>query len=101
MSVVSEGHAAVVDSPLTKIKAQECVIQGTVSKCIAIGRTRRIALKENKEPVAAVRGDLRNGRLLLQGKVEKYTWRDEKGFLFGDATVEGTGKWGRKGSGVG
>jgi hypothetical protein len=96
VSVVSEGHAAVVDSPLTKNKAQECVIQGTVSKCIAIGRTRRIALKENKDPVAAVLGDLPNGRLLLQGKVEKYSWRDERGFLFGEATVEGTGKWGKK-----
>ena len=96
VSVVSEGHAAVVDSPLTKDKAQECVIQGTVSKCIAIGRTRRIALKENKDPVAAVLGDLPNGRLLMEGKVEKYSWRDEKGFLLGEATVEGTGKWGKK-----
>ena len=96
VSVVSGGHAAVVDSPLTKNKAQDAVIQGTVSKCLAIGKTRRIALKESRDPVAAVLGDLMNGRLLLEGKVAKYTWRDEKGFLFGEAVVEGTGRWENK-----
>jgi DUF917 family protein len=93
VSVVSGGHAAVVDSPLTKSKAKDCVIQGTISKCIAIGRARRLAVKENRDPVDAVMRELTNGRRLLKGKVEKYTWKDEKGFLFGEATVVGEGEW--------
>jgi len=92
-SVVSGGHVAVVDSPLTKTKAKDCVIQGTVSKCITIGRARRLAAKGNKDPVSAVLSQLTNGRLLLKGRVKKYTWRDEKGFLFGEATVVGEGRW--------
>lgn len=92
-SVVAGGHVAVVDSPLTKTKARDCVIPGTISKCIAIGRTRRLAAKENRDPVSAVLGQLANGRLLLKGKVKKYAWKDEKGFLFGEATVAGEGRW--------
>jgi DUF917 family protein len=92
-SVVAGGHVAVVDSPLTKTKARDCVIPGTISKCITIGRTRRLAARENKDPVSAVLGQLANGRLLLKGKVKKYAWRDERGFLFGEATVAGEGNW--------
>jgi hypothetical protein len=92
-SVVAGGHVAVVDSPLTKSKAEDCVIRGTVSKCVALGRTRRLAAEEGNDPVSAVLGELANGRLLMKGKVKKYAWRDEKGFLFGEATVVGHGGW--------
>lgn len=95
-SVVSGGHVAVVDSPITKTKANHCVIQGTISKCISLGRSRRLAAKENGDPVSAVLGQLANGRLLLKGKVKKYAWKDEKGFLFGEATVVGGGRWNGK-----
>jgi DUF917 family protein len=93
VSVVSGGHAAVVDSPLTKNKAQDCVIQGTISKSIAIGKAKRTALKEGNDPVPAIMKELENAHRLLKGKVEKYTWKDERGFLFGEATVSGSGEW--------
>ena len=92
-SVVAGGHVAVVDSPLTKRTARDCVIQGTISNCIQIGRTRRMAVEKGDDPVTALLGELANGRLLLKGKVVKYSWRDEKGFLFGEATVSGEGEW--------
>jgi len=92
-SVVAGGHVAVVDSPLTKSRAKDCIIRGTVSKCVALGRTRRFAVKEGKDPVSAVVGELANGRLLMRGKVKKYAWKDEKGFLFGEATVAGEDDW--------
>jgi len=93
VSVVAGGHVAVVDSALTVSAARDCVIQGTISKCIGIGRTRRTAIGKGEDSVAAVLDELENGRLLLKGKVKKYTWRDEKGFLFGDATVSGEAEW--------
>jgi uncharacterized protein len=92
-SVVAGGHVAVVDSPLTKSEAEVCVIRGTVSKCVAVGRARRLAAEKGKDPVSAVLGELANGRLLMKGKVKKYAWRDEKGFLFGEATVVGEDDW--------
>jgi len=93
VSVVAGGHVAVVDSALTMSAARDCVIQGTISKCIEIGRARRTANEEGEDPVAAVLDELEGGRLLLKGKVTKYTWRDEKGFLFGEATVSGEAEW--------
>ena len=93
VSVVAGGHVAVVDSALTMSAARECVIQGTISKCIRIGRTRRTATEKGEDPVAAILNDLEGGRLLLKGKVAKYTWRDDKGFLFGEATVSGEAEW--------
>jgi len=93
VSVVAGGHVAVVDSALTMSAARECVVQGTISKCIRIGRTRRMAIEKGEDPVAAVIDELEGGRLLLKGKVAKYTWKDEKGFLFGEATVSGEAEW--------
>ena len=93
VSVVSGGHAAVVDSPLTKSKAKDCVIPGTVSQCMAIGKARRAAKEQDRDPVSGIMAELENARRLLRGKVEKYTWKDEKGFLYGEAAVAGTGEW--------
>ena len=93
VSVVAEGHVAVVDSALGMSAARDCVIQGTISKCIGIGRAKRMAVEKGEDPVAAVIDKLENGRVLLKGKVARYTWKDEKGFLFGDVTVSGEGEW--------
>jgi DUF917 family protein len=92
VSVLAGGHAAVIDTPLTKSAASKIVIKDTISKSIAIGRAVRKALREYRDPVEAVRKAL-DGWLLFRGKVEKYEWRNEKGFLFGDVTVTGKEQW--------
>jgi DUF917 family protein len=94
VSVVSGGHAAVVDTPLTKEDAEQCVLLGTLSKCIEIGSTIRKANEAGDEPVKAAASVLPNGKVIFEGVVSKYSWRDERGFLFGDAYVQGTGRWG-------
>ena len=88
-SVVSGGHVAVVDCPLSISKANQCVVQGTVTKCIEIGRARREAIQKGKDPIQAVVSKLANGRKIFEGTVSKYTWKDERGFLFGEASVSG------------
>jgi len=95
-SVVSGGHVAVVDSPLPMSEAKRCVVPLTVSKCISIGKARREAEQEGSDPVTAVTERLDNGRRIFEGRVSKYTWKDERGFLFGDCTVEGTGRWAKR-----
>lgn len=92
-SVVSGGHVAVVDSPLSIPEAKRCVVPLTVSKCIAIGKSRREAVGEGRDPVKAITGMLDNGKRLFEGRVSKYSWKDERGFLFGECTVEGAGPW--------
>ena len=92
-SVVSGGHVAVVDSPMNMDDAAKCIVRGTLSKCIELGKARRTALSQNKDPVETIAGLLTNGRLIFEGEVSEYTWKDERGFLFADAKVRGTGRY--------
>jgi DUF917 family protein len=97
-SVISGGHVGVVDSPLEIPQANQCVIKGTISKCIEIGKTRREAIEgKNRDPVEEVLGKLENGRKIFEGTISKYTWKDERGFLFAEAQILGSGEYkGRK-----
>jgi hypothetical protein len=92
VSVLAGGHAAVVDTPLTKPVAFKVVIKGTISKALAVGKTVREAQAKGSDVTEAVRKAL-DGWLIFRGVVEKYEWRDEKGFLFAEATVKGTDRW--------
>jgi len=89
VSVLAGGHAAVIDSSLTKPVAAKIMIMGTISKSLAVGRTVREANQTGKDPIKAVRNVI-GGWVLFRGVVEKYEWRNEKGFLFGDVTLRGT-----------
>jgi DUF917 family protein len=92
-SVISGGHVAVVDTPLSIAKAKECVVHGTISKCIAIGRSRREAVVQGKDPIEAILENLTNGKRIFEGIVSEYTWKDERGFLYGEAFLAGSQKY--------
>jgi len=89
-SVVSGGHVAVVDSSLTIEDARKCIVKGTISKCIELGRIRREAVSKGKDPTLDIARSLDNGRVIFEGQVSNYTWKDERGFLFGEVHVKGT-----------
>jgi DUF917 family protein len=97
-SVIARGHVGVVDSPLEVSKANRCVIKGTISKCIEIGRARRESVEgRNPDPIQGVLSKLDNGLKIFEGVISKYTWKDERGFLFAEAQVSGKGEYkGRK-----
>jgi DUF917 family protein len=92
VAVLAGGNAAVIDTPLTKSTAAKILIKGSISKSIALGKAVRQALQDRRDPVEAVRNVL-GGWLLFRGTVEKYEWRNEKGFLFGDVTLSGNRDW--------
>jgi DUF917 family protein len=92
VAVISGGHAAVVDSPLTKPTALRVVIRGTVSKSIAIGKAVREANRDGTDPVEATRRAV-GGWLIFKGNVEKYEWKNEKGFLFSEVSLTGKDEW--------
>jgi DUF917 family protein len=92
VAVLAGGHAAVIDTPLTKSTAAKILIKGTISKSIALGKAVRQALQDRRDPVEAVQ-NLLGGWLLFRGAVEKYDWRNEKGFLLGDVTLRGNREW--------
>jgi DUF917 family protein len=94
-SVIANGHAAVIDTPLTKPAASKVVIKGTISKSIAVGKAVREAQRKGGDAIEAAKRAI-NGWLIFKGKVEKYDWRDEKGFLLAEATLGGIDRWAGK-----
>ena len=95
-SVISGGHVAVVDSPLTVEDAKKCMVKGTLSKCIELGKARREALSQKQDPVEEIAGGLDNGRKIFEGEVTKYEWKDERGFLFAEVWVGGSNNYSGK-----
>jgi hypothetical protein len=92
VSVIAGGHAAVIDTPLTKPVASKVVIRDTISKALAVGKAVRVAHSSGSNAVEAVRKTL-DGWLVFAGVVEKHEWRDEKGFLFAEVTLKGRDRW--------
>ncbi|MGD0550461.1 MAG: DUF917 domain-containing protein, partial [Candidatus Bathyarchaeia archaeon] len=92
VAVLAGGHAAVIDTPLTKSTAAKILIKGSISRSIALGKAVRQALQDRRDAVEAVR-NLLDGWLVFRGTVKKYEWRNEKGFLFGDVTLSGDKEW--------
>lgn len=93
LSVLDGKAAAVVDTPLTIEQAKKAIVKDTLSLCYELGRNVREAREKGENPVEAIVKTL-NGWKIFEGVVEKYTWRDEGGFLVGETLVKGTGKWG-------
>jgi uncharacterized protein len=92
-SVVSGGHVAVVDSPLTFAEAKKCVVPGTTSKAIELSGAVREATAQGKDPITTIAASLDNGKEIFEGVVSSYTWKDQKGFLFGESNLSGTGSF--------
>lgn len=91
LSVVSR-LVGVTDAaiPGSVAKADNVLVQNSLSLAAAIGKAVRVAQQEGRDPVEAGRaaGD---GYLLFEGTVGKFNWADTEGFLVGDVAVNGTG----------
>jgi hypothetical protein len=81
-----------VDTPVNGSVAKKVLIKDSVSKCIKVGRTVKEANAAGQDPIPELVKCL-NGVLLFRGIVKKYTWEDRGGFLYGEATYEGTDEW--------
>jgi len=92
ISVIAGCSAAVVDTPLSAENARKAVVKKTISLCLSIGKALREAWSTGKDPVEEVRRIL-GGWKIFEGEVTKYNWRDEGGFLRGEAYLKGTGEW--------
>lgn len=84
------GGTVTVRCPVRGRTLKQILIEGTVSKAIAVGRALREARARGRDPVAAVIGAA-GGTWLFEGTVAKLTWEDRGGFLWGDYWLEGTG----------
>lgn len=90
LSVLSGRYVAVVDTPMKRHEAEKAVVRGTISKCIRLGEEVLKARAEGRDPVKAI-AEVLEGWAVFKGVVERYTWRNEGGFLKGEAIVRGVG----------
>lgn len=92
LSVVSR-VVGVADAPITGAMAKTpgTLVTGSLTLSIEIGRAAREARAQGKDPIEAARqaGD---GYTLFEGRVTRFNWRDEAGFLVGDLDLSGTGE---------
>lgn len=84
--VASGSHALMADYVLTAARARGAVIEGTVTRALAVGR----ATEGTAEPLRALRAELGATRLIT-GKLTDVERRTTGGFVRGSATIEGTG----------
>jgi DUF917 family protein len=86
VTVASGGISLGAHYLLTRETAPGAVIEGTVSRAIAVGR----ALLASAEPIAALAETL-DAAVVVRGKLVDVERRTESGFTRGSVTIEGTG----------
>jgi DUF917 family protein len=87
VTVAFGGTSLMADYVMTAAEAHGAVIEGSVSRALAIGRA---LLHARHDPVAALADVLRAVRL-IEGKVVDVERRTTGGFVRGSAAIEGTG----------
>jgi len=92
LSILDGRSAAVVDTPMTIDVAEKVLVRGSLSLCYKIGEAIITARNKGYDPVKEVTKVL-NGWIIFKGIVSKYVWRNEGGFLIGEAEVKGIGRW--------
>ena len=91
-AVVAGRSAVVVDTPMTLEQAKKAVLPGTISLCYKLGRVVKESARRHRDPVQAVVKAL-GGWKLFHGRVAKFRWKDEGGFLKAETTLDGVGEF--------
>ena len=86
VTVAFGGTSLMADFVMTAAKARGAVIEGSISRALAIGR----AMLGAENPVAALAAEV-DGVSLIEGKVVDVERRTTGGFVRGSAVIEGTG----------
>jgi len=92
LSTLDGECVGVVDAPMGKAEASKAVVKGTISLCMRVGEAIEKARESGEDPVRAA-AEAMSGWVVFEGKVVKYDWRNEGGFLKGEAVVKGSGRF--------
>jgi hypothetical protein len=87
-AVIAKSYAAVVDTPLSKKRAKKAILAGTISLCYKLGEAVFEARKRGKDPIQVIVTSL-NGWRFFEGRVSRFDWKDEGGFLKAELILEG------------
>ena len=95
LSVLGGRFVAVVDTPLNKEAAEKVVVRGTIEMSYKLGEEIINSKRSGRSglEIAERLAKLLRGWVVFQGVVDKYSWRDEKGFLRGELILRGVGRY--------
>lgn len=91
MAVATNGAVGMTDHPILGKNLKHAVIPGAITQAQMVGKARREAEEQGKNPIQAIL-NAADGKLLFTGRVTADTdWYDKDGFTFGNIYLEGTG----------
>lgn len=91
-AVGSFNSIGVVDHPGEWRQMKNALIKNTLTYCLDIGRTARVAQQAGRCYALDVASGFR-GYIMFDGCIERATWEDRDGFTFGDITVVGANEY--------
>ncbi len=92
LAVASYGDIAVATTPLLAAEMKHILVPGTLSQCLQIGKTIRLARENGADPIDAVL-EMVGGWRLFDGWVSRLETEDRDGYYYGTVYIEGRGKF--------
>jgi DUF917 family protein len=92
LAVAAFGGTTMAATPLSGKEMKECLIPGTLSKCLDLGRTMRRALGAGEDPIDAALQAV-GGWRLFEGTITGKDWEDRGGYMYGTTHIQGTGDY--------
>lgn len=89
LAVAAYGSTAMAATPLPASEMKEILVQGTITKCMNIGKAIRQARENNTDPVDAAL-EVTQGWRVFEGTVVKKEWEDRDGYMFGMIDIDGS-----------
>jgi DUF917 family protein len=92
LAVAAYGHTTMAATPLPGVEMKQIVVRHTLTKCLNIGREMRLAREKGQDAIDAALKVTRGWRL-FEGVVTRKDWEDRGGYMFGNITLDGAGRY--------
>jgi len=92
IAVASGGTCGVARCPATPKQLMGGVVEGTISRCIEVGRKIKEALRSDKDPVEAFI-EVTGGKEIFRGVVKSWEREERRAFMWGNVKIEGKGHY--------
>jgi len=92
LGVAAFGGTTLAATPLPGNEMKEILVPGTLTKCLALGRSMRQAKDTGRDPIDAAI-EATGGWRLFEGTVSGKDWEDKGGYMFGTTHIQGTGDY--------
>ena len=92
LAIAGISGTSIASTPIRADRMRRILVPGTLTRCLEIGRTCRLAVDRGDDPVDAALG-VTDGWRLFDGVVTGKRWEDAGGFMFGTLEIAGTAGW--------